>query len=78
MLITATTTVTLPVFVVSIVISSALVVSLGVVLASLIGRGSVDELIVPKGLSNLRHLSTLNPVLLYPVSYSLSELSLES
>jgi hypothetical protein len=40
-LITATTAVTVPVFTVSIVISLALVVSLGAVLATLIGRGSV-------------------------------------
>jgi hypothetical protein len=43
MLITVTTAVTLPVFAVLIAISSALVVSLGTVLATLIGRGSVDE-----------------------------------
>ncbi len=43
MLITATTTVTIPVFAVSIAISSALIVSLGAVSAKLIGRGSVDE-----------------------------------
>jgi hypothetical protein len=39
MLITATTAVTLPVFAVSIAISSAFVVSLRAVLATLIGRG---------------------------------------
>jgi hypothetical protein len=43
MLITATTAVTLPVFAVLIVISSALVVSLGAVAATLIRRGSVDK-----------------------------------
>jgi hypothetical protein len=43
MLITATTAVTLPVFAVLITISLALVVSLGAVFATLIGRGSVDE-----------------------------------
>jgi hypothetical protein len=42
MLITSTTAVTLPVFVVLIAISSALVVSLGAVAATLIGWGSVD------------------------------------
>ncbi len=56
----------------------SIVVSLGAVLATLIRWGSVDELIVPNGFSNLRHLSTLDPVSPYPVSYSLSELSLES
>jgi hypothetical protein len=43
MLITATTAVTLPVLAVLIAISSALVVSLGAVVATLIGRGSVDK-----------------------------------
>jgi hypothetical protein len=43
MLITATTAVTLLVFAVSIAISSALVVSLRAVAATLIGWGSVDE-----------------------------------
>jgi hypothetical protein len=43
MLITATTTVTLPVFVVSITISSALIVSLGAVMITVIGWGSVEE-----------------------------------
>jgi hypothetical protein len=77
MLITATTAVTLPVFAVSIAISSALAISLGAVAATLIGWGSVDKLSVPTGLSILRHLSTLTLVLLYPVFYSLSKLSLE-
>jgi hypothetical protein len=78
MLITATTAVTLSVFVVSIAISSALMLSLGAVLATLIGPGSVDKWTVHKGSSILRHVSTLNPVSLYPASYSLLELSLES
>jgi hypothetical protein len=43
MLVTATTAVTLPVFAVSIAISSALIVSLAAVLATLIRRGSEDE-----------------------------------
>jgi hypothetical protein len=43
MLITMTTAVPLPVFAVLIAISSALVVSLGAVLPTLIGWGSVDE-----------------------------------
>jgi hypothetical protein len=66
MLITVTTAVTLPVFAVSIAVSSALVVSLGAVLATLIGWGSVDEYILPKGLSNLRCLSTLNSCVAVP------------
>ncbi len=60
MLITATTAVTLPVFVVSIAISSALTLSLGAVEATFIGWGSVDKWTVPKGLSILRCLSKLN------------------
>ncbi len=75
MLITVTTAVTFPVFAVLIAISSALRVSLRAVSATLIRWGLVDKLIVPKGLSNLRGLSTLNPVSPYPVSYLLSELS---
>jgi hypothetical protein len=43
MLITMTTAVTLPVSAVSITISSALIVSLGAILATLIGWGSVDK-----------------------------------
>jgi hypothetical protein len=43
MLITMTTAVTLPVFAVSIAISSALVDSLTAVLATLFGQGSVDK-----------------------------------
>jgi hypothetical protein len=43
MLTIATTAVTLPVFAVLIAISSALMLSLEVVLTTLIGRGSVDE-----------------------------------
>jgi hypothetical protein len=43
MLITATTAVTLLVFAVLVEISLALVVSLGAVLVTLIGRGSVDK-----------------------------------
>ncbi len=59
-------------FKVLIAISSAFVVSLGAVLATLTGRGSVDKSIVPQGLSNIRRLSTLNPMSLYPVPYSLT------
>ncbi len=43
MLITATTAVTLPVFAVLIAISSALMLLIGAVLATLIGWGSVDN-----------------------------------
>ncbi len=74
--ITATTAVTLPVFAFSIAFCSPLMAS-AAVLVTLIGRGSVDIKLRPKGLSNLRHLSTRNPVSLHPISYSLSELLLE-
>ncbi len=47
-------------------------------MVTLIGQGLADESIVPKGLSNLSSLLTLNPVLTYPVSYLLSELLQES
>jgi hypothetical protein len=43
MLITVTTAVTLPVFVVSIAISLSLIVSLGAVVGTLMRQGSVDE-----------------------------------
>jgi hypothetical protein len=43
MLIKATPVVSIPIFAVSIAISSALIVSLGAVSATLIGRGSVDK-----------------------------------
>jgi hypothetical protein len=72
MLITATNALTLPVYAVWIAISLALMLSLGAVAATLIGRG------VSKGSSILRCLFTLNPVSPYPISYSLLELSLES
>ncbi len=74
--ITTTTTVTLPVFAFSITFRSPLMVSVAV-LVTLIGRGSVDVKVRPKGLSNLRRLSTCNPVSLYPISYWLLELLLE-
>ncbi len=48
------------------------------VLVTLIGWGSVDVKLRPKGLSNLRRLSTCNPVSLYSISYSLLELLLDS
>jgi hypothetical protein len=75
--ITATTAVTLPVFVLSIAFRSPLMVSVAV-LVTLIGRGPVDIKLKPKGLSNLRRLSTCNPMSLHPISYSLSESLLES
>jgi hypothetical protein len=74
--ITVTTAVTLPVYAFSIAFRSPLMV-LVAVLMTLIGRGSVDNKLRPKGSSNLRCLSTCNPVSLYPISYSLSELLLE-
>jgi hypothetical protein len=75
--ITPTTAVTLPDFAFSVAFHSPLVVS-AAVLVTLIGRGSVDVKLRPKPLSNLRCLSTRNPVSLHPISYSLSELLIES
>jgi hypothetical protein len=66
--ITATTAVTLPDFAFLIAFRSPLMVP-AAVLVTLIGRGSVDVKLRPKGLSNLRRLSTHNPVSLYPISY---------
>jgi hypothetical protein len=54
MLITVTTAVTLPFIAASITISSALVVSLGAVVAILIGQGLLEEMIVTNGSSNFR------------------------
>ena len=68
--------VTLPDFSFSIAFSSRLMV-LAAVLVTLIGRGSVDITLRAKGLSNLRRLSTCNPVSLYPIFYSLLESLLE-
>ena len=64
-------------FAFSIPFRSPLMVSVAV-LVTLIGRGSVDVKLRPTGLSNLRPLSTCNPVSLYPISYSPLELLLES
>jgi hypothetical protein len=75
--ITSTTAVTLPVFAFSIAFRSPLVASVAV-LVTLIGWGSVDVKLRPKGSSNLRRLSMRNPVSLHPISYSLSESVLES
>ncbi len=67
---TATTAITLPGFAFSITFRSSLMVS-AAVLVTLIGRGSVDVKLRPKGSSNLRCLSTRTPVSLHPISYSL-------
>ncbi len=75
--ITATTAVTLPVFAFSIAFRSPLVASAAVVVI-LIRRSSVDAKLISEGLSNLRHLSTRNPVSLHPISYLLSESVLET
>jgi hypothetical protein len=48
---------------------------LAAVLVTLIGWGSVDIKLRPKGLSNLRCLCMCNPMSLHPISYSLSELA---
>jgi hypothetical protein len=70
------TAVTLPVFEFSIAFRSPLMAS-AAVLVTLTGWGSVDVELRPTGLSNVRCWSTCNPVSLYPISYSLSELLLE-
>jgi hypothetical protein len=72
----ATTAVTLPVLEFLIDFSLALIISKAVLLA-LIGRVSLDVKFMPGGLSNLRRLSMCALGLLYPLSYSLSELSLD-
>jgi len=56
---------------------SLLLMILSAKLATLIRWGSVDITLRANCLSNLRHLSTRNPMSLYPDSYSLSELLLE-
>jgi hypothetical protein len=63
----ATTAVTLPVLEFSIVILLALIISSASLVAS-IGRGSVDFKSMPEGCSNLRCLSTCDPVLLDQLS----------
>ncbi len=72
----ATTAVTLPVFEFSINFLLALIISKDVLVA-LIGRVSLDVKLMPVGLSNLKRLSTCVLGLLYPLSYSLPELSLD-
>ncbi len=63
----ATTAVTLPVLEYSIAILLALIISRASLVA-LIGRVSVDFKSMPKGCSNLRRLSTCDPVLLDQLS----------
>jgi hypothetical protein len=73
--------VTLPVFWLSISFLTSLVLSElpGAVLVTLIGRVAVvDKNKSLEGLTNLRCLSLPNPMLPYPISYSLSESPLES
>ncbi len=72
----ATTAVTLPVLEFLIDFSLALIISKAVLVA-LIGRVSLDGKLMPGGLSNLKRLSKCALGLLYPLSYSLSELSLD-
>jgi hypothetical protein len=72
----ATTTVTLPVLEFSVNFLLALIISKAVLVA-LIGQVSLDVKLMPVGLSNLRRLSTCVLGLLYPLSYSLSELLLD-
>ncbi len=72
----ATTAVTLPVLEYSIDFSLALIISKAVLVA-LIRRVSLDVKFMPEGLFNLRRLSTCSLRLLYPLSYSLSELLLD-
>ncbi len=70
------TTVTLPVMEFSVEFSLALIISKAVLVA-LIGRVSLDVKFMPGGLFNLRRLSMCSLGLLYPLSYSLSKLSLD-
>ncbi len=72
----ATTAVTLPVLEFSIDFSLAYMISKAVLVA-LIGRVSLDVKLMPVGLSNLRRLSMCVLGLLYPLSYSLSEMPLD-
>ena len=71
-----TTAVTLPVLAFSIDFSLALIISKAVLVA-LIGRVSLDVKFMPGGSFNLRRLSKCSLGLLYPLSYSLSELLLD-
>jgi hypothetical protein len=72
----ATTAVPLPVLEFLIDFSLALIISKAVLVA-LIGRVSLDVKFMPEGLFNLRCLSKCSLGLLYPLSYSLSKLSLD-
>jgi hypothetical protein len=72
----ATTAVTLPVMEFSIDFLLALIISKAVLVA-LIGRVLLDVKLMPGGLSNLKRLSKCVLGLLYSLSYSLSELSLD-
>jgi hypothetical protein len=72
----ATTAVTLPVLEFLIDFLLALIMSRAVLVA-LIGQVSLDVKLMPVGLSNLRCLSKCVLGLLYPLSYSLSELLLD-
>jgi hypothetical protein len=72
----ATTAVTLPVLEFLIDFLLALIISRAV-LAALIGRVLLDDKLMPEGLSNLKRLSKCLLGLLYPLSYSLSELLLD-
>jgi hypothetical protein len=72
----ATTAVTLPVFEFSINFLLALIISKAVLVA-LIGRVSLDVKLMPVGLSNLKCLPKCVLGLLFPLSYSLSELLLD-
>jgi hypothetical protein len=72
----ATTAVTFPVMDLLIDFSLALIISKAVLVA-LIGRVSLDVKFMPGGLFNLGRESTCSLRLLYPLSYLLSELSLD-
>jgi hypothetical protein len=72
----ATTAVTLPVLEFLINFLLALMISKAVLVA-LIRRVSLDVKLMHVGLSNLRRVSTCVLRLLYPLSYSLSKLSLD-
>ena len=74
--ITAATAVTLPVFAFLIAFLLLLMIP-SAKLVTLIGRGSVDIKLRAKDLSNLRRVSTCDPMSLHPDSYSLSESLLE-
>ncbi len=72
----ATIAVTLPVWEFSIDFLLALIISKAVLVA-LNGQVLLDVKLMPGGFSNLKRLSKCVLGLLYPLSYSLSELSLD-